>query len=200
MACDVPVLQRQSNVSFMQGKSRIVRDFVAGTWVLLVALTSGTVAAQAPDPLTQAEFSVEARKCPRIVTVSQQLGCLIPEFGGAFVDSTKTLNIYLTDLASVPRAQRIVQLQLERHRRPQFPLRFIQGQYSFQQMNSILQEIGAYASKGGVASLMIDEFVNRIRIAYVTEDARARLEEGIKALGIPRQAIILEKGAYAQVL
>jgi len=183
----------------MQGKSRIVRDFVAGTWVLLVALTSGTVAAQAPDPLTQAEFSVEARKCPRIVTVSQQLGCLIPEFGGAFVDSTKTLNIYLTDLASVPRAQRIVQLQLERHRRPQFPLRFIQGQYSFQQMDSIIQQMGAFANKG-IVSVRIDEFVNRIRIGYMTDDARARLEEGIKALGLPRGAIILEKGAPAQVL
>ena len=183
----------------MQGKSRIVRGFVAGTWVLLVALTPGTVPAQAPDPQTQAEFSAEANKCPRIFTVSQQLGCLIPEFGGAFVDSTRTLNIYLTDLASVPRAQRIVHFQLERQKRPQLPVRFIQGQYSFQQMDSIIQQMGAFANKG-IVSVRIDEFVNRIRIGYMTDDARARLEEGIKTLGIARGAIILEKGAPAQVL
>jgi len=199
LACDVPVLQRQSNVSFMQGKSRIVRGFVAGTWVMFAALTPGRGFSQAPDPQNMGEYFAAVRECPRATSASQLLGCVIPEFGGAFRDSTGTLNIYLTDLASLPRAQRIVHYELERQKRPELPVKFIKGQYSFQQFNSIIQQLLAYSHEG-IASVGIDEWINRLRIGYVTDDARARFENAIKALGIPREAIILEKGAYAQVL
>ena len=183
-------------------KTLTFRRLAAVTWISLFALASpGTTHAQAPDPKNMGEFFAEARKCtPPPSSPSQVLGCVIPEFGGAFRDSTGVLNVFLTDLESAPRAGRIIHYQLEMQKRPDLPVRFVKGQYSFQQMNSIIKQLSPYIAGGGVAAVGINEWVNRITITYVTNEARDRLEDAIRRLAIPREAIVLEKGEYAKVL
>src|SRR5438105_3486009 len=156
-------------------------------------------AAAPHDPTSLGEYMSEVRKCGRVVTPSQQLGCVLPEFGGAHIDSTGTLDVFITDLRILPRARRILHYQLELQKRSQLPVRFVQGDYSFQQMESAIKQLFPYLGPG-VASVGIDEWVNRIRITYVTDDGRARMEDAIRKLRLPRKAIILEKGAYAKVV
>jgi len=146
------------------------------------------------------EYGAALIKCPGTVTrPAQRLACVLPEFGGATIDSTGVLNVFITDLAIIPRAQRIVQLELERDRRSQMHVRFIKGDFSYQQLDSIMRQLVPYMHPG-IASWGIDEWNNRVRVAFVTDDARVRLENAIRTLGLPRKAIVLEKGEYSQVL
>jgi hypothetical protein len=153
--------------------------------------------------MSKAEFGAALTQCnksvDRLYLPSLRLACVLPEFGGGSIDSTGTLNIFVTDLRILPRAKRIVQYELNIERRSQLPVRFIKGDYSYRELESIIQELLPYLGSG-VASVGIDEWVNRLRIVFVTDEARVRLEKAIAELGLSRKAIILEKGEYAKVL
>jgi hypothetical protein len=146
------------------------------------------------------EFRAVLARCgDRLDFPAQRLACALPEFGGATIDSTGVLNVFLTNLRIFPRANRIVRYELELDRRSQLQFRFIQGDFSYQELDSMIRKLLPYLG-AGIASVTIDEWVNRLRIAFVTDDARARLERAIEELKLPRKAIILEKGEYAKVL
>jgi hypothetical protein len=146
------------------------------------------------------EFRVALARCGnRLASPAQRLACVLPEFGGATIDSTGVLNVFLTNLGILPRANRIVRYELELDRRSQLQFRFIQGDFSYQELDLMTQKLLPYLG-AGIASVGIDEWVNRLRIAFVTDDARARVEKAIADLSLPRKAIILEKGEYAKVL
>jgi hypothetical protein len=153
-----------------------------------------------PDPRNIQEYVAFVRTCERPAVASQILGCVLPEFGGAFRDSTGVLNVWLTDLEASPRATRIVQYELQRVGRSELSFRFRKGEFSFQEFNRYQRQLLPYLGPPGIAAWGIDEWTNRLRIVYVTEDVHQRLEAAIKKLGIPRASVQLEKGDYVRVL
>ena len=187
--------------------TRAVRRYPAAAGAFGVALLVAGCHRRAPEitpnPMSKAEFGAALNQCAksgdRLSVPSLRLACVLPEFGGASIDSTGTLNIFVTDLRILPRAKVIVQYELDAERRSQLQFRFIKGDYSYRELESIIRKLLPYLGSG-VASVGIDEWVNRLKIAFVTDEARVRLEKAIAELGLARKAIILEKGEYATVL
>jgi hypothetical protein len=147
------------------------------------------------------EYVAEARQCGgRIVVPSQRLACLLPEFGGATIDKTGLLNVYLTDMRVIPRATSIMRYELELTRRSKLQFRFVRGDYSYRQLDSIAQQLGPDLVAAGLISVMVDEWVNKLRIGLPTEASIERAEAAIARLKLPRKAIILEKANPVQLL
>ena len=147
------------------------------------------------------EFLAEVRKCTgRISMPAQRLACVLPEFGGATIDKTGVLTVFLTDMTAVPRATRIMRYELELGRRTALQFRFVHADYSYRNLESIAEQLAPDLGKTRVAYVWVDEWTNRLRIGFVTEESRLSLEAAIVRLKLPRNAVVLEKASYPQVL
>jgi len=80
--------------------------------------------------------------------------------------------------------------------RPNTSVRFIQGQYSYQDLEKFIDSLAGYLGRSGVSYIGIDEWKNRIEIGVVTADARARMVAAAASSGIPRDAILLQDAKY----
>jgi hypothetical protein len=128
------------------------------------------------------------------------LACVLPEFGGATIDKSGVLNVSLTDMRILPRATSIMRYELELTRRSKLQFRFVRSDYSYRQLESIAQQLAPDLAAAGLISVMVDEWVNKVRIGLATDAAIVRVEAAIARLKLPRKAIVLEKAKLVPVL
>jgi hypothetical protein len=127
---------------------------------------------------------------------SMRLTVEVPEFGSAYVDTV--LKVYLTDLSASDRARSVID-QYDLYRRRGREVRFVRGSYSYRELRGWGQCMLPYYPRG-VASFGVSERDNRDKFTVVNDDARKHLDLVINRLGIPRAAVIIEHGDYAQVV
>jgi hypothetical protein len=126
---------------------------------------------------------------------SMRLAMVVPEFGGAYVDTV--LKVYVTDLSARDRLREAIDRYNSYGRRGR-EVRFIQGTYSYRDLRAWGQCILPYTPRG-VASYEVSERDNRNKFTVVTDAARQDLETVISRLDLPRAAFIIERGEYAKV-
>ena len=128
----------------------------------------------------------------------------VPGFGGYFFDENGDLNVYLTDL-SRESAARVVVAEVARNRpeRAHQPWRrpaeivVRRGDFDYQQLNDWRGRLSAALAIAGVQLLDTDEATNRIFIGVTEEDAKARVLSRVAALGVPRNAVVVDIVASA---
>lgn len=127
---------------------------------------------------------------------------LAPGFGGLYVDPDQdTLYVYL--LEDTPEAVAELEAALTAifgARAPkQSRLVVLQGQYSFLDLKAWLERLSGVGITGLVFT-DIDDARNRLNIGVMTDEVQAQVEEELARLGIPREAVIIEKSAPFEFL
>ena len=128
-----------------------------------------------------------------------QLAHEIPGFGGYFFDANGDLNVYLTDLRQAPAARAAVaDVARNRSQSAQHPftspanILFRQGDFDFRQLDGWRARLTAAAPPAGVQMIDTDEAQNRIFIGVTETPAIARVQSQLDALGIPRNAVVVD--------
>lgn len=175
----------------------IAWPLLAGTAVLATACHRAARPEDLPEVVPLGCDPVIAWDTTRPLPPSARVALLVPEFGGAFGEADGTLAAYLTDMGAGERVRTVIDslaIQSWRGR----TIRFMPGRYSYRQLREWAYCLRPNLSGPGIASLLIAERENRLRMVVVDEAAWARVEAIIRKLSIPRDAVMLEKGGYVQ--
>jgi hypothetical protein len=118
----------------------------------------------------------------------------VPGFGGLFYDQAGALNVYLTADAQ-PQATRalgghLAALQVDPEAQP---VRVRRGEYDFIQLNAMHQRARVVLGLGGVVFTDADEARNRLVVGVENDAAAADVENALAILGIPREAVIIQR-------
>jgi hypothetical protein len=142
------------------------------------------------------DIALENQRLARAITGNERLAAQIPEFGGAFWDKDGVFNVFMTDVSKARGANGILQQELLSIGKRGSPIRIRKGNYSYNQLKEFERRLSPYLGKevtfGGV-----DTRVNRYGIDMATEASRLQMIETIKRLGLPIDAFVVKRGAYA---
>lgn len=131
----------------------------------------------------------------RFVELSGQ----VPGFGGYFFDEKGDLNVYLTDVKHEPAARAalagVARSRAERRDRPWSRAAEIvvrRGDFDFAQLDEWRGRLASIAASTGVHLLDTDETANRLFVGAENEKAKERVLARLDAIGVPRNAVVVE--------
>ena len=123
----------------------------------------------------------------------------VPEYAGAYAESTATNTIFVTDLASRERARRSLEQALtERFGAYLFKLtRYQRVTFSYRQLQSWLECFLNAARPGDIRSAWLSPQENRMRLQVSDDSARIRLEALARVLDVPSNAFVIQRASPA---
>lgn len=130
--------------------------------------------------------ALQAQDGGGFMTYDQELVRLaeeIPGFGGLWRDGRGRTHAYLLDLSWSREVQRLDPAGVEVH----------QGQYDIRDLAAWKDELRPLLGREGAVSLDLDEASNRLRLV-VERGAEDGMEEALRSVRVPREAVILEVG------
>jgi hypothetical protein len=130
--------------------------------------------------------ALQAQEGGTFVTYDQELVKLaeeIPGFGGLWRDGRGQTHAYLLDLSRAREVQHLDPAGVEVH----------QGQYDVRDLAAWKDELRPLLGREDAVSLDLDEASNRLRLV-VERGAEAGMEEALRSVRVPREAVILEAG------
>ncbi|MCE8429189.1 MAG: hypothetical protein J5U19_12470 [Candidatus Methanoperedens sp.] len=113
----------------------------------------------------------------------------VPGFGGMFVDGD-TLKVYLSNPSQKPAAETVIASIFGRERVKN--VQILKGKYGFSQLKEWNNRAGELLNTQGTVYTDVDEKENRLKIGVDDSDFKA-VEKRLDQLGIPREAVIIEK-------
>lgn len=121
---------------------------------------------------------------------------LVPDFGGMFLGENKSvLQVYLLD-PSAEKARAVEAAIIQVFGRQAIPaggIKTLKAKYGFRQLREWHRRMtDPLAGIRGIREADIDEAKNRLRIGVEAKD-RARIVRDLHRLGIPREAVVIEK-------
>lgn len=121
----------------------------------------------------------------------------VPGFGGAYLDSDGTPVIVLLDVNSLASAASAVRAALVTRKDQTLnrPMRAVSGQYDFLTLANLHFQLVTLHSINGVVGTGIDERRNRVVIGFSDPSALPRIDATLMRMGIPREAVIIEREA-----
>lgn len=113
----------------------------------------------------------------------------VPGFGGMFIEGGVS-NVYLSDPSQKPAAKAAIAktFGIEHAKN----IQILQGKYSFSQLKEWNNIAGALFDTNNIVYTDVDEKQNRLKIGVDSSDFKA-IEKKLDQLGIPRDAVIIEK-------
>jgi hypothetical protein len=171
--------------------------------VPLLVLTSACVTGSSGRPagasmLEQPYKTTLPDHDPRLpYTLNERLAMQIRGFGGAFVDETGRVSIYLTDRKEQAAAEHIVRTELSRMRRSD-RIRFLVGRYRYIELMAIeksLPDLGR-----GLSAYGIDDSRNRYLIQAETAKDLKRIKSTIRKAGLDIDKFLFEVAPRATVI
>lgn len=124
----------------------------------------------------------------------------IPGFGGYYFDEGGDLNVLLARAGQEDAVRAaLAGVAAGRLNRPDRPytaraaIRVRQARYDFLQLNRWRGSLRSLLSPTGAVSLDVDEAANRVRVGVVSDEAAADVRARAAALGIPGEALIVER-------
>lgn len=128
----------------------------------------------------------------------------VPGFGGYFFDAHGDLTVYLTDPGQEGAARAVLAGVAARGPRAgATAIRVRRAAFDFRQLSEWHHQLGPVLGMEGVDFLDTDESVNRVRVGVLTDDAGDRVRAEAARLGLPREALVIERvrgGAPAATL
>lgn len=116
-----------------------------------------------------------------------------PGFGGMFINEAGGLSVYLLDPAQGAAAETAIAAVFGPERVPQGGIRVLNAQYGFLQLKEWYDRLGAVWEIPGVAFTDIDEGRNRLAVGLERIAQRGLVEEKLRSLGIPLEAVAIEE-------
>lgn len=113
----------------------------------------------------------------------------VPGFGGMFVDGD-TLKVYLSNPSQKPAIETAIASTFGRERAKN--IQILQGKYNFAQLKEWNNRAGELFDMQGTVYTDVDEKENRVKIGIDSSDFKV-VEKRLDQLGIPRDAVIIEK-------
>lgn len=149
-------------------------------------------AAAAPDTLHRlVQQPVGPRGRPPL-SASARLAEVDSKFGGAFVDAaTRTLHVYLTDMANAATTRAVLEAEVHRRGRPELTVTVRPGQFAYAQLEAWRDTL-RFGRATGVVLQEVDERRNRLRIGVLDEVTRSRVAGMIERTNVPRAAVLVE--------
>ncbi len=116
-----------------------------------------------------------------------------PGFGGMFINAEQGLSVYLLDPTQSAAAEAAIAAVFGPQRIPREGIQALQGQYGFLQLKEWYNRMVAVWEISGVALIDIDEGRNRLAVGLEQIAQRGAVEDKLKRMGIPRDAVIIEE-------
>lgn len=137
-----------------------------------------------------------------VIPGSVRLARVVPQFGGAYIDTSGVLNIALVDLpalksAAVDQRQQLVSNELRSQGRSGLKFRFIPAHYTFQQLDTWRAAMSSLLGLDGVVFSEIAERENHIRVGVENASVETAISAGLDPLGIPRDAVVYDMAQSA---
>lgn len=121
------------------------------------------------------------------------LGQTIPGFGGLFIDNGVP-TAYLTDAAARPALERALASFLSARGIQAAQLRVLPARFTFSELESVFDRARPPLFDGpGTVFADLDEARNRVVIGVENAGAEARVRQAVGALGLPQDAVIIER-------
>ncbi len=122
-------------------------------------------------------------------------GSQIPGFGGLWFDRGCNLNVILTDAGDPEQAKKVLTPLLRRKlassRCPDSATIVIhRGQFTYAELTRWLHEMRPVAEIRGVSGIMLNVPANRIVVGVANRTVAAEVEEALRRLGVPLDAVI----------
>jgi len=156
---------------------------LVGALSVLVAATVGGAAQAGPRPGTPAAKSIDDRFA--------DVGRSAPGFGGMFLRAG-VLNVYLVDQAQRATARRAIEAGFGAEPVPAGGLRFLQADYSFNQLKAWQQRANELFEVSGVVTTDVDEAANRVAVGVESATAARAIAKKLAATGIPAGAVRID--------
>jgi hypothetical protein len=136
-------------------------------------------------------------KSCRDAHMQERFACLVPEYGGLYYDDAG-LNVWVTDTTRAAYIRETMRRALNRP--PGRPIFLRPAKYSYNQLAVYLQPIMKFAGfPNGVSAIALGNRENRVRLNYVSEEARVAIWRMIDTLHLPREAFVVEYADYVDV-
>lgn len=116
-----------------------------------------------------------------------------PGFGGMFINEEGSLSAYLLDTSQRAAAETAIAAVFGPERVPPGGIRVLQGKYGFQQLKAWSDRMGVVSEIPGVILTDIDEGRNRLVVGVEKIALRRLVEEKLRELGIPPEAVLVEE-------
>jgi hypothetical protein len=149
--------------------------------VLVAAAGGGS--AQAGPPGAASGKSIDDRFA--------DVGRAAPGFGGMFLEAD-VLNVYLVDHAQGSAARRAIETGFAAGTVPVGGIRFLQADYSFNQLKAWQQRANALFELPGVVTTDVDEAANRVAVGVESASAARAVARKLGAAGIPDDAVRID--------
>ncbi|MFQ5880100.1 MAG: hypothetical protein ACE5IZ_08015 [Dehalococcoidia bacterium] len=167
---------------------------------LAIAIIANPAAGQPPLPPLPKGNIETAYGGKNMNQLLDDVGMVEAAFGGMFLDPAEdVLYVYLTDTSREKAAVAAAIAQIfGDHFVPSGGVRVLQAQYSMRQLQEWYEPFGMkLATIPGVTSIDLAEQHNRLAVSVVDLTLRPVIEEELKRLGIPLEAVIIEEIPYA---
>jgi len=122
----------------------------------------------------------------------QRVARQVSGFGGMFIDEDGRLAVYLLDTAQLGAAEAAIATVFGPERIPLGGVRALQGQYSVTQLKQWHDRLGDLFAVSSVTLTDLDEAKNRVRVGVEDDAAVGAVEQALRKLGVPREAVIIE--------
>ncbi len=116
----------------------------------------------------------------------------VPGFGGMFLGEDGRLAVYLLDPSRITEAQAAIVSVFGASYIPAAGVRALQGRYAVSELKRWAERANALLEIRGVTIVDLDESRNLVAIGLEDASKRAAVEQRLKALGIPREAVAVE--------
>ncbi len=161
--------------------------------VVLSAIAAGA-GVSAPESLAAADAGLQ-QPSTRMETYDDLLVRVekqAPGFGGMYIDPDGRLAVYLLDPAQLPAARSAIEAVFGSNRVPAAGVRAVQGQYAVSQLKAWTERAATVLKLPGVAFVDLDEAKNRVAIGVEDDSRRQSVEEALRSLKIPREAMLID--------
>lgn len=155
---------------------------------------AGPAAVPAP-PLLQSQGSAER---PAVEHPSARLARLVPGFGGAFLDPTGALVVWVRDLRAGNAARDALAAEMQRRGRRLSRIQFVQAKFGFEQLERWQGSVASTPGLDGLVSFEIDEVNNRLRLGVASPASQEAISERLVSAGVPRDALAFTITPYPE--
>lgn len=158
--------------------------------VAMIATPLGDTLGQKPcRSLGAYQTAIRGCKNP-LFTRFGNVACLLPEFSGAYLDSTGTLFVLVTDLRVGEEAKHLVAYELQLQHHSPAPMKVTLSKFSYWDLEGFLEKLEPYLNRD-ICDIGVNESRNQLRVGFCKEAARDRVTAILRKLRIPLAAVDL---------